>query len=277
MDKINIKDLEVFAFHGVFPEEKKLGQKFLISIELTLNLKLPGKTGNLETSVHYGELSHKVEEEFKKVSYDLIETACNEISEFILIEYPIVKEAKVSIKKPWAPIHRSLDTVQVEITRTRRKAIVALGSNLGDKKSNLDNAIKIIGDNKLCKVIKTSSYIKTEPWGYKEQEEFLNAAIEVETLLSPNELITLLLEIEKKLKRERVLKWGPRTIDLDVIFMDNIISNDEDIILPHPRMHLREFVLEPINEISPYFLHPLKNKRVFELLEELREGEKIRG
>lgn len=83
----------------------------------------------------------------------------------------------------------------------------------------------------------------------------------------------LLLDIEKGLKRERILRWGPRSIDLDIIFMDDIISNDEYIILPHPRMHLREFVLEPINEISPYLLHPLKNKRVFELLEDLKKQE----
>lgn len=273
MDKIYIKDLEVFAYHGVFKEEKKLGQKFLISIELGLDLKIPGKTGDLDTSVHYGELSHKVEEEFKKVSYDLIETACNKICEFILLEYPIVKEAKVSIKKPWAPIHRSLDTVSVEITRVRRKAIIALGSNLGDKKDNLDNAIKQIEKNDFCKITKTSSYIVTEPWGYTEQEEFLNGAIEIETILSPRELMELLLDIEKGLKRERILRWGPRSIDLDIIFMDDIISNDEYIILPHPRMHLREFVLEPINEISPYFIHPLKNKRVFELLEALKKQE----
>ena len=270
MDKIYIKDLEVFAYHGVFKEEKSLGQKFLITIELSLDLKLSSKTNDLEKSVHYGELSHKVEKEFQKVSYDLIETACNTICEFVLLEYPLVKEAKVSVKKPWAPIHRSLDTVSVEITRARRKSIVALGSNLGDKKDNLDKAIELIGKSDFCKITKTSSYIETEPWGYKEQEEFLNAAIEIETILSPRELIKLLLKIEQDLKRERIVRWGPRTIDLDVIFMEDIVSNDEDIILPHPRMHLREFVLEPINEIAPYFLHPLKNKRIFELLEEIK-------
>ncbi|MEQ8153962.1 MAG: 2-amino-4-hydroxy-6-hydroxymethyldihydropteridine diphosphokinase [Clostridiaceae bacterium] len=269
MDKLYVRDLEVFAFHGVFQEEKKLGQKFLITLELTLDLKKPGRTEELGLSVHYGELSHKVEEEFGRVSYDLIETACNKISEFVLLNYPLVKEIKVSVKKPWAPIHRSLDTVEVEITRKRSRAVISIGSNLGAKEKNLKEAIEIIKGNELCRVLKTSSIIKTEPWGYTDQEEFLNGALEIETLFSPSELMDFLLETEEVLKRERVVKWGPRTIDLDIIFMDDIISNDEHILLPHPRMHERLFVLEPVNEICPFYLHPLKNKRVFELLSEL--------
>lgn len=269
MDKLYVKDLEVFAYHGVFQAEKDLGQKFLISMELTLDLKHPGKTGDLNTSVHYGELSHKVEEEFKKVSYDLIETACNEICEFILLEYPQIKEAKVLVKKPWAPIHRSLDTAAVEITRTRRNAIISIGSNMGNKEENLNKALELIEENKLCAIVKKSTYITTEPWGVEDQEEFLNGAVMVQTILSPKELMKFLLEVEQELKRERVLRWGPRTLDLDIIFMDDLVSNEEDIILPHPRMHQRAFVLEPVNEIAPYHLHPLKNKRVFELLEDL--------
>ena len=85
--------------------------------------------------------------------------------------------------------------------------------------------------------------------------------------------MTTLLNIEKELERVREVKWGPRTIDLDIIFYDNVISNDVHVILPHPLMHLRGFVLEPLNEIAPYALHPLKQKRVFELLEELNEKE----
>ena len=79
-----------------------------------------------------------------------------------------------------------------------------------------------------------------------------------------------LLSIEKELDRVRELRWGPRTIDLDIILFDNIVSNDDFVIIPHPQMHLREFVLEPLNQIAPYALHPLMNKRVFELLSDLK-------
>ncbi|EOU1117369.1 2-amino-4-hydroxy-6-hydroxymethyldihydropteridine diphosphokinase [Clostridium perfringens] len=272
MDKIIIKDFEVFGNHGVFEEEKRLGQKFVLSIELFLDTREAGVTGDLSKSVHYGELAHKVEEEFKKQSYDLIETAAEKLCEFILLEYPLVKKVKVSLKKPWAPILRSLDTVSIEIERGWNEAYLSYGSNIGDKKYYIEEALNEINKAYHTEIIKKSNLIETEPWGYTEQDEFLNGACKIKTLLNPKELIKFLLSVEQKLKRERKIKWGPRTIDLDVIFFNDLVSEDEDIILPHPRMHERSFVLEPLNEIAPYKVHPLYRKRVFELLEELNKN-----
>lgn len=272
MDKIIIKDFEVFGNHGVFEEEKRLGQKFVLSIELFLDTREAGVTGDLSKSVHYGELAHKVEEEFKKQSYDLIETAAEKLCEFILLEYTLVKKVKVSLKKPWAPILRSLDTVSIEIERGWNEAYLSYGSNIGDKKYYIEEALNEINKAYHTKIIKKSNLIETEPWGYTEQDEFLNGACKIKTLLNPKELIKFLLSVEQKLKRERKIKWGPRTIDLDVIFFNDLISEDEEIIIPHPRMHERSFVLEPLNEIAPYKIHPLYRKRVFELLEELNKN-----
>lgn len=271
MDKIIIKDFEVFGNHGVFEEEKRLGQKFVLSIELFLDTRLAGVTGDLSKSVHYGDLTHKVEEEFKKQSYDLIETAAEKICEFILLEYPLVDRVRVSLKKPWAPILRSLDTVSIEIDRGWNEAYISYGSNMGDKKYYIKEALKEMNKAYHTKIIKESNLIETEPWGYTNQDKFLNGVCKIKTLLSPRELIDFLLDIEKNLKRERKIKWGPRTIDLDVIFFNDLISEDEKIVLPHPRMHERNFVLEPLNEISPYKIHPLYKKRVFELLEDLNK------
>ncbi|MGG5461587.1 2-amino-4-hydroxy-6-hydroxymethyldihydropteridine diphosphokinase [Clostridium sp. B9] len=270
MDKIVINDFEVFGNHGVFEEEKRLGQKFILSIELSLDTREAGITGDLTKSVHYGELAHKVEEEFKRESYDLIETAAEKICEFILLEYPLVKKVKLSLKKPWAPILRSLDTVFIGIERSWNEAYLSYGSNIGDKKYYIEEALKELNKEYHTKILKTSSLITTEPWGYTDQEEFLNGACMIKTLLSPKELMKFLLEIEQKLKRERIIKWGPRTIDLDIIFFNDLISEDEEVVLPHPRMHQRSFVLEPLNEIAPYKIHPLYKKRVFELLDNLK-------
>lgn len=270
MDKIVIKDFEVFGNHGVFEEEKRLGQKFVLSIELSLDTREAGMTGDLTKSVHYGELAHKVYEQFKKESYDLIETVAEKMCEFILLEYPLVKSVKLKVKKPWAPILRSLDTVYVEVKRGWNEACISYGSNIGDKKFYIEEALKELSKEYHTKVLKTSSLITTEPWGYTDQEEFLNGACIIKTLLSPKELMKFLLSIEQGLKRERIIKWGPRTIDLDIIFFNDLVSEDEEVILPHPRMHQRSFVLEPLNEIAPYKIHPLYKKRVFELLEELK-------
>lgn len=264
-----IKNLELFAFHGVFEEEKKLGQKFILSLEIDLDLKAAAKTGDLSKSVHYGELCEKIEGEFNRQSYDLIETATLNLADFILNEYNLIKGVKVFLKKPWAPIKKHLDTVEIMIERKKHKAYIGLGSNIGDKDSYLEQAINKMGLENNVKITKRSSFIKTKPWGYLEQEDFLNAVIEIETSLEAEELMDLLLEIELDLNRKREIKWGPRTIDLDIIMYDNVISSDEKVILPHPRMHEREFVLKPLNEIAPYLMHPVLNKRIFVLLDEL--------
>ena len=269
-DKIVIRDLEIFAFHGVFEGEKSVGQKFLVSLELSLDLSLASRNNDLTKSVHYGELCEKIEAEFKKESYDLIETACEKLCEFVLLEYDIVNEVKVIVKKPWAPIHKSLDTVFIEMTRRWSKAYLSYGSNMGNKREYIERELKILDDSKFIKLIKKSTLIDTKPWGYTEQDDFLNGACIIKTILNPIFLMEFLLDVEKKLDRERKIKWGPRTIDLDIIFYDDLVTDDDFITLPHPRAHLREFVLEPINEIAPNKIHPLYRKRVFELLNEIK-------
>ena len=133
MDKIYLKNVEIFANHGVFKEEKTLGQKFVLDLELTLSLEEAGRTGDLTKSVHYGELCHGIEKEFMKESYDLIETAAQKVAEFTLYNYPLVKEVKVTLKKPWAPIGRHLDYAAVQIERGWHEAYLSIGSNIGNK------------------------------------------------------------------------------------------------------------------------------------------------
>lgn len=270
MDKMFIRELELFGFHGVFEEEKRLGQKFIISLELDLDLKAAGRTVDLTKSVHYGELCEKVEQEFVRENYELIETAALKLADYILDEYKIINGVKVFLKKPWAPVKKHLDTVEIMIERKRHKAYIGLGSNIGDKEKYLKEAINKISSEKSVEIGKQSSFIVTKPWGYTEQDDFLNAVIEINTTLEPEELMDLLLKIEAELDRERIIKWGPRTIDLDIIMYDDLITSDEKVILPHPRMHEREFVLKSLNEIAPYLMHPVLNKRVFTLLEELK-------
>lgn len=269
MDKINIEDLEVYAYHGVNPEEKAMGQKFLISLELSLDLEDAGSSDDLDKTVNYGELCLAAEEEFKKEKYDLIESAAEKLAEFILNKYELVKSIKVCIKKPWAPIGRPLRYASVEVERGWHIAYIALGSNLGDKNKNLKDAIDTIDKLPGNIVKKVSSMYETKPVGYLEQDNFLNCVIEVKTLYSPKKLLEQLLNIEKILKRERIIKWGPRTIDLDIIFYDDMIISSEELIVPHPRMHERLFVLKPLNDIAPFLVHPLLNKRIMNIYEEL--------
>lgn len=267
MDKIYIKNLEIYGYHGVNEGEKEIGQKFLISLELSIDLKEAGTKDNLTKTVDYGELCNSLAIEFNKEKYDLIEKCAQNAAEFVLINYKKVQKVKVTIKKPWAPIGKSLDYAAVEIERGWHKVYLGLGSNLGDKHNNLDQAINIINNSKYCEVVKVSEYYETKPVGYLEQDDFSNCAVEIKTIFSPKELIKFLLNVEKDLKRERTIKWGPRTIDLDVLLFDNIVTSYEDIIIPHPRMHKRMFVLKPLSDIAPYVMHPILNKRIINLLD----------
>lgn len=274
MDKIFIKDLEVHAYHGVLKEEKSLGQRFIISMELFMDLSISGTTDDLNTTVNYAEVCTKVENKFKEKSFDLIEAAAEELCKFILEEYKLIQKVKLTLKKPWAPIGKSLDYVGVEMVRGWHTVYIGIGSNIGDRKLNIDEAINEI--KKLSKegLVKISNMYETKPVGYTEQADFLNCAVEIKTLLTGEELISKLLLIEAKLKRERILRWGPRTIDLDILLYDSEIFSSEKLIVPHPRMQDRLFVLAPLCDLAPYKVHPIIGRRMFELKEILEKTQK---
>ena len=262
MDKIIIENLELIAEHGVFKEEKFLGQKFIISVEMITDTREAGKTGNLNASTHYGFVADDIEKIFTSESFDLIETCAEKIAEMILIKYPLISEVKVTVKKPWAPIRKHFDFVAVEITRKWHTVYLSLGTNMGDKKKNLLEAIEKIGKLENTKVTSQSTILETEPFGYTEQDMFLNACIEIKTLFTPQELLEKLLNIELEMGRVRTIKWGPRIIDIDILFFDDEIIQDKNLAVPHPWISERMFVLEPLCEIAPNLIHPLERKPV---------------
>lgn len=261
-DKIIIENMEIIAEHGVFKEEKFLGQKFIISVEMTTDTREAGKTGNLEASTHYGFVADDIEKIFTSQSFDLIETCAEKIAETILTKYPLVSEVKVTVKKPWAPIRKHFDFVAVEIMRKWHTAYLSLGTNMGDKKKNILEAIENISKLENTKVTAQSTILETEPFGYVEQDMFLNACIEIKTLFTAQELLEKLLEIEAEMGRVRIIKWGPRVIDLDILFFDDEVIGEKNLAVPHPWICERMFVLEPLCEIAPNFIHPLERKSI---------------
>lgn len=277
MDKIYINNLEFIGFHGVFPEEKKLGQKFLVSLELIVDTREAGKTGDLTKSVHYGLVAQDVERVFLEKSIDLIETCAENIAEMVLKKYELVKEVKVTVKKPWAPLQMHFENVAIEISRKWHKVYLSLGSNMGDKRENLLEAIKRVGELENTEVVKSSTILETEPFGYIEQDNFLNACLEVKTLLTPQEFLSFILKIELDMGRVREIKWGPRVIDIDILFYDNEIIQEDNLAVPHPWICEREFVLEPLSEIAPNYVHPLERKTIMMLARKLKESGKGNG
>lgn len=273
MDKIYINNLEFIGFHGVFPEEKKLGQKFLVSLELTVDIREAGKTGDLTKSVHYGLVAQDVEKLFLEKSIDLIETCAENIAEMVLKKYELVKEVKVIVKKPWAPLQMHFENVAVEITRKWHRVYLSLGSNIGNKRKNLLEAIRKIGELENTEVVKSSTILETEPFGYLEQDNFLNACLEVKTLMTAQEFLKEILQIELDMGRVREIKWGPRIIDIDILFYDKEIIEEDNLAVPHPWICEREFVLDPLSEIAPNYIHPLEKKTITMLARKLKERE----
>lgn len=273
MDKIHIRNLEVFARHGVFPEENALGQKFVISAVLYTSVRKAGKTDDLTESIHYGEVSHFIKEFVEKNTWKLLETVAERLAEELLLKTKGLEKVRLEIKKPWAPVGLPLETVSVEIERSWHRAFVALGSNMGDKEANLQMGVEGIRNTRGCSVQAVSDFLVTEPYGGVEQDDFLNGVMEIRTLLTPHELLERLHEIEQEAKRERVIRWGPRTLDLDILLYDDGILDDEELHIPHIEMHKRDFVLKPLCQIAPYIRHPVYNRTAAELLELLEAGE----
>lgn len=269
MDQIKIENLEVFCNHGVYPEETKLGQKFVVSCILHLNTRRAGRTDDLDASVNYGTLSHLIKKQMEEKTYLLIESVAEHLAETILLFDEKIREVEVEIKKPWAPIGLPLDTASVKIHRKWHEVYVAVGSNMGDKKQYIDDALEALGKTEGCRIKKVSTMIKTEPYGGVEQDEFLNGAAKLETLLTPEELLERLHELEQEAGRERIIHWGPRTLDLDILLYDDEIIEDEELCIPHVDMQNRVFVLEPMAEIAPYKRHPVYGKTMKEMLAEL--------
>ena len=266
MDIIKIENIEVFAYHGVFKEENALGQKFLISLELYLDTRKAGKSDNLDFSVDYGKISDMAKNFIEQNLFKLIETAAEKLAEKILLEFKLIEKIKVELKKPWAPVKLHTDNISVIIERGWKTAFLSLGSNLGDKKNYLDFAVEKIKNSDFCEVKKVSDFIVTKPVGEVQQDDFLNGCIEIKTLFTPYELLDFINKVEEEAGRKRTVHWGPRTLDIDIIFYDDIVIYDDRLKIPHIEMENRFFVLKPLAQIAPFYKHPYYNVCVKELL-----------
>lgn len=147
---------------------------------------------------------------------------------------------------------------------------LGLGSNLGDRSENLRQALENFS------VLQRSPFYETEPVDFLEQPWFLNAVINIETNLDPNDLLAFCLGVEKRLGRVREVPKGPRVIDIDILFYDDVVLETPSLILPHPQVPYRRFVLEPMNEIAPNFVHPVLKKTISKLLLDCKDVSIVR-
>lgn len=256
-DEIRIDNLEIFAHHGVFPEEKKAGQTFYVNLVLYTSTRRAGRQDELPLSTDYGEVCHLVTKWMQEHTCDLIETVAESVAEQILLCQPLVRAVDVEIRKPQAPIGLPFESVSVKIHRGWHRVYIALGSNMGDRIKYLQAGVDAMRKRDDIRLKTVSSWRKTAPYGGVEQEDFLNGVMEVQTLLTPPELLDYLHEVEQEAGRKREIHWGPRTLDLDILLYDDLVMESEELIIPHLDMQNRDFVLGPMEEIASWVRHPI--------------------
>ena len=263
-DHVYINALRVMVLIGVLPHERLAPQPIQIDIDAEVDLSDAGRSDALDDTVNYGAMCDAVAQIARSSKDLLLERLAQRVAECVL-GFDRVAVAHVTITKLNPPISEELDSTAIRITRTHSDidqqassdldehlVVVALGSNLGDRVANLSFGIEQLGNVQIGKVRAQSQVYETDPIGGPDnQGAYLNMVAVVSTQLDPYAFLRRLHGIETAALRERVVRWGPRTLDLDIIFYDDIRIDDERLTVPHPRWSERRFVLAPLSDVMP--------------------------
>lgn len=262
MQKVIVKNLKIVACHGVNDFEKKEPQPFLFSAEVDCDFYDAAAEDDLNGTVNYSSVCKELTAVASGGPYNLIETLAFRCAQAVLEKFPRASAVTVRVDKPHAPVKAKFKTVAAVCTLRQTAVYLSLGSSMGDKRAYLDFAVREIGATRGIQLKKVSPYVESKPYGGVAKNTFLNACAEVRTYLPPRALLKELQRIEIAGERTRELKWGDRTLDIDIIFYGDSIICEEGLTVPHPDYRNRAFVLEPLAQIAPYFVCPLSHMRI---------------
>jgi dihydroneopterin aldolase / 2-amino-4-hydroxy-6-hydroxymethyldihydropteridine diphosphokinase len=272
MDRIRLTGIRTLGFHGVHPEERRDGQDFVADVTLHLSLDEAAHTDALAATVHYGHVARDVAAVLSGEPADLIETVAGRIADAAL-RRDRVRAVEVTVHKPQAPIAVPFTDVAVTVERSKPiRAVIALGANLGDRAATLGRALEVLDRLPRISVTGRSPLVETvavtldgpDPL----QPRYLNQVATLETDLEPADLLATLHAVEHAFGRERGAVWGDRTLDLDLITLGDLELTTPSLTVPHPRAHLRAFVLQPWLAMDPEARIPGRG-RVADLLARL--------
>lgn len=251
-DWIKVRNLRLRGHHGVFTHEKENGQEFQFDIDCAFDTRAAAATDDYDKALCYGGLCDLAKEVCNDGPFDLLETIANRLADLILDHNPLVTLVKVEVRKPAAPIDAAFDAVGVAIERGRRWRVgLSMGSNIGDATANLQMALNHLYFEPGFELDQVSSFYKTPPWGDQDQAPFVNACATGWSTLQPEALLSRLKQIELTMGRAPERRWGPRLIDIDLLFADDWQMDQRFLTLPHKEMFNRPFVLIPLAEIAP--------------------------
>jgi dihydroneopterin aldolase/2-amino-4-hydroxy-6-hydroxymethyldihydropteridine diphosphokinase len=256
-DRISIAGVRARGFHGVFEEERREGQDFVVDVVLEVDLDRAGITDGLGDTVSYAEVAADIVARVEGEPRDLIERLAEDIAADALAR-PLVESVEVTVHKPQAPVGVPFGDVAVTLSRRRPlvPVVIALGVNLGDRSGTLAAAVRRLHRAGLRDVTVSEAY-ETEPVGGPDQPAYLNAVVVGRTRHTPSRLLARLHAVEDDFGRTRQVRWGPRTLDLDLIqygtpaTAGEVTSADRVLTLPHPRAAERAFVLVPWLSADP--------------------------
>jgi dihydroneopterin aldolase/2-amino-4-hydroxy-6-hydroxymethyldihydropteridine diphosphokinase len=271
MEQIFIDKLRVFGYHGVYEQEKSQGQTFVVDCICDVSFAEAVQEDALSQTTDYGNVCLFIKKYFDEHAYDLLETAADGLSTALMYAFPGMQRLELSISKPEAPIPMEFKGVGVRMTKAWIPVAISFGSNIGDREAYLTEAMEKLVANPAIRNLVVSDYIETEPYGYREQDKFLNGAAIFETLLSPEELLALFQSMEQEAGRRREIHWGPRTLDLDILLYGDRQVNQKNLIIPHIDMCNRSFVLQPLMQIAPGMVHPIRRRTIYDLYHMLQK------
>ncbi|MCD8293890.1 MAG: 2-amino-4-hydroxy-6-hydroxymethyldihydropteridine diphosphokinase [Clostridia bacterium] len=263
MDTVFIQGLKIDACHGVNDEEKIFPQPFVIDMKIGYDMTDAVRSDAIELAVSYSSVCKILTDVVKNNKFNLLEKLATECAYTVMDKLPAVQTITITVKKPKAPVKGAVfEAVGVTRQFERVTAYLALGSSLGDRKAYLDLGVRKLTETRGIAVKRRSTYIESDPYGGVAKGKFLNAAVEITTYLTPHTLLTEINRIEAECGRMRTIKWGDRTLDIDIIFYGDEVVRDKDLTIPHPEYMKRDFVLAPLKAIAGDYFCPLLNKRV---------------
>lgn len=268
-DFIKVTNMKVFAYHGVLEQEKKNGQDFYLNAKVYVDMRKAGLTDALEDTINYDLICISLNEVFAQKCFDTIEAAAEYTVQKIMMQFNTVEAMELEVRKPHAPLTYVPEDISVTIYREWHDVYVSFGSNVGDAIGQINEAISKLEEPCAVRNIRRSELFVTKPYGPVEQDDFVNGCLEMETYMNPEELVIFFHEIEDYFERDRSVRWGPRPIDLDIVFFDDYVYNSKTLTIPHADMENRMFVLEPLSQLCAGRRHPVWGKTVAQLKAEL--------